>query len=95
MRQYRNRKPLTSEVTTGSPVQPAPIAIVRPASTRFKVQDSVYKKKLTHNPCSVEAEFRMYVSSSISSVQTDILRFWEVRWPLCLNGALALQLLLG
>ncbi|KAF8498973.1 hypothetical protein F5888DRAFT_1802387 [Russula emetica] len=76
MRQYRSQKSSMSEATmTDSPVQPDPVVSVAP--TRFKVQDSVYKKKSTRNVSSVDVEFQKYVSGPISSEETNILRFWE------------------
>jgi hypothetical protein len=81
MRRYRNQKESTSEVeTTDPPARPAPVSGVKPAPTRFKVQDSVYNKKSTHNEFSVEVEFQKYISGSMSSEETSILRFWEVRY---------------
>ena len=45
---------------------------------RFKVQDSVYNQK-NNNVFTVKAKFQKYVSDLISSVDTNILRFWEMR----------------
>jgi hypothetical protein len=81
MRQYRDEKSSTSEVaTTAPPPRPAPVSGLKQVPTQFKVQDSVYSKKSTHNEFSVDAEFQKYISGSISSEETSILRFWEVRY---------------
>jgi hypothetical protein len=80
MRQYRNQKLSTSKATiTDSPVRDDLVPAVELAPTRFKVQDSVYKKKSTRNAFSVDIEFQKYISGSISSEETNILWFWEVR----------------
>jgi hypothetical protein len=79
MHRYHKEKSLTSEDMTASPVRPAPSSVVKRAPTRFKVQDSVYKKRSTHNMPSVDAEFQKYVSDLISSEETDILSFWQVK----------------
>ena len=65
---------------TDPPAQPAPVSGAKPAPMRFKVQDSVYNKKSTHDELSVEVEFKRYVSGSTTSEETGILRFWEVRY---------------
>src|SRR5258707_11462710 len=83
MRRYHNQKSSTSEVSMTDPLpsaQPAPVSGIKPAPTRFKVQDSIYNKKSTHCEFSVEYEFQKYTSGSISSEETSILRFWEVRY---------------
>jgi len=83
MWRYRNQKLSTSEVLMTDPLpptQPAPVSGIKPAPTRFKVQDSVYNKKSTHREFSVESEFQKYTLGSISSEETSILRFWEVRY---------------
>ena len=81
MHQYHNQKSSTSKVaTTHSPAQPALVSKAKPTPTQFKVQDSVYNKKSTHNESSVEAKFQKYASGSISSEETSILQFWEVRY---------------
>lgn len=78
MRQYRNQKPSASgATTTDSPVRPAPVSVDERVPTRFAVRDSVYKRKLP-NAFSVEDEFDKY-ASGISSEETDILQFWEVK----------------
>ena len=64
---------------TDSPVRPAPGSVGEPAPTRFKIQDSVSNKKSTRNALTTEAEFQKYVSGPISSEETDILWFWEVK----------------
>jgi uncharacterized protein YwgA len=69
---------MSEATTSGSPVQHDPVSVVKQATMRFKVQDSVYQKKPTCNTFSVDIEFQKYVSGSISSEDTDILRFWEV-----------------
>ena len=81
MRRYRNQKSSTSEAAmANTPAQPAPVSWAKPAPTRFKVQDSVYNKKSTPGEFSVEAEFQKYIAGSISSEETSILQFWEVRY---------------
>lgn len=83
MRRYRDQKSSTSKGAMTDPAPPpalpAPVSGVRPAPTRFKVQDSVFDKKSTHSEFSVEAEFQKYTSGS-SLPKTDILQFWEVRY---------------
>lgn len=80
MHQYRDKKSSMSKVATPDPPPlPAPVSGLKPVPTRFKVQDSVYNKKSTQE-FSVDAEFQKYISGSISSEQTSILRFWEVRY---------------
>lgn len=83
MQQYRNRKSSTFEATTTkSAVQDNDLVSADTlAPTRFKVHDSVYKKKTTRhggNASSVEAEYQKYVSGSTFE-ETNILQFWEVR----------------
>jgi hypothetical protein len=60
------------------PDEPAPSTRVKSCPTRFKVECSVYKKRPSHL-FTVEAKYRKYVSADISSEETDILWFWEVR----------------
>ena len=83
MRWYHNQKLSMSEVSTTDPLplaQPALVSGIKPAPTWFKVQDSIYNKKSTHREFSVESEFQKYTLGSISSEETSILRFWEVRY---------------
>ncbi len=83
MQWYYNQKLSTSEVSMTDPLpptQPAPVSGIKPAPTQFKVQDSVYNKKSTHCEFSVESEFQKYTLGLISSKETSILRFWEVRY---------------
>ena len=82
MRQYYNEKSSTSEVATTKTDSPSKLALVseaKPAPMRFKISDSIYNKKSTHNKLTVEAKFQRYTSGSTSS-ETDILQFWEVRY---------------
>jgi len=46
---------------------------------RFKVQNSIYEKKASPQVSTVESEFRKYVLGLLSSEETNILQFWEVR----------------
>jgi hypothetical protein len=80
MCQYRNQKPSASgATTTDSPVRPALVSVVdERAPMRFAVRDSIYKRK-PPNAFSVEDEFEKYTSGSVSSEETDILQFWEVK----------------
>ena len=78
MHQYHSQKSSISEATTDSPLRDDPVSPLKIAPTRFKVQDSVYRKRSTRNTFSVDAEFQKYISGSISSEETNILRFWEV-----------------
>jgi hypothetical protein len=64
---------------TDPPSKLTPVSEAKPALTRFKISDSAYNKKTTHNKLTVEAEFQRYTSGSTSS-ETDILQFWEVRY---------------
>jgi hypothetical protein len=66
---------------TDPPAQPAPVSKFKPVPTWFTVKDSIYnKRKSTYNESSIEAEFQRYKSGSLSSEETSILQFWEVRY---------------
>jgi hypothetical protein len=63
-----------------APAQPTWLAPVTGGlpPTWFKVERSIYDKRSTPQVSTVKAEFQKYISSDISSKETDILQFWEV-----------------
>ena len=69
----------TGTTASAPSTQPVPVASGQPSSTQFKVQNSIYKKKASPQVSTVESEFRKYVSGPLSSEETNILQFWEVR----------------
>jgi hypothetical protein len=75
MRQYRSRMSIGA-AESNDPVQPPPTKSYNPRPTRFNVE-------LPASPppqaSSIEAEFRRYTSGEVSSKETDMLGFWEVR----------------
>ena len=71
--------------TTNTPAQPPPIAKVKLRPTRFKAKLDGTSPSL--KAPDVETEFQRYASDGVSSSDTDILRFWEVR-SFQLNGAM-------
>ena len=68
-----------------SPVKPTPVATSKLLPTRFRVEHSVYEKK---SSCwvTVEAEYQKYVAGYISSEDTNIVQFWEVRFLIFRRG---------
>ena len=63
-------------VASDAPVQPPPIAGGKLRPTRFRME---YKTLPSSQESSVETEFQKYTSGEVSSEETDILWFWEVR----------------
>jgi len=51
----------------------------RAPPTRFKVQRSAYANKSSLQEFTVDAEFRKYASGDLTSHQSSMLKFWEVR----------------
>lgn len=76
MRKYHGQ---TLTAATAPPVQPAPVAQDKVRPTRFRVEHSAFEKKSSSRVLGVDAEFRKYTLSEVSSSGTDILWFWEVR----------------
>ena len=86
MRQYRAKRSSTpATVVSDCPVQPTPPARGKPLPTRFKIDRSIYQKKAVPQEFTVDAEYRKYALGEISSEETDILRFWEVRSLFTIN----------
>lgn len=79
MERYRGRNPSTATTSPNPSNEPTPAVASTRRPTRYKVEHSVYKKK-TSGSFSVKAEFRKYALAETSSAETDILRFWEVRF---------------
>jgi len=80
MRHYCSGILLATGNTALAPsAQPVPVASGQPSSMRFKVQNSIYEKKASPQVSTVESEFRKYVLGLLSSEETNILQFWEVR----------------
>src|SRR6266853_4587954 len=77
----------TTELTSSAQLVPVAVAKGQPCSTQFKVENSIYEKKVSPQVSTIETEFRKYVSSLLSSEETSILQFWEVRF-LCLNSTM-------
>ena len=78
MHQYHSQTSLTT--VPEAPVRPSPVARGKTCPTRFRVEDSAFeKKKSSSQVLGVDAEFRKYTLSDVSSDDTDILWFWEVR----------------
>ena len=65
-------------MTTSQNIEPNPAARSHRAPTWYHIEHLVYEKKASHL-YTVDAEYRKYVAGDTSSVDTDILRFWEVR----------------
>ena len=70
-----------------APVQPPPITQGNLCPTWFKMKPVPYKTLPSPLPqgFSVETKFWKYTSGEVSSMETDILQFWEVR-SFQLNG---------
>jgi len=66
----------TVTVASDAPVQPPPIAGGKSHPTQFRME---YKTSPLSQESSVETEFQKYTSGEVSSEETDILWFWEVR----------------
>jgi len=64
-------------VASDAPVQPPPIAGGKSCPTQFRME---YKTLPSSQESSVKTEFRKYTSGEVSSEETDILWFWEVRF---------------
>jgi len=79
MHQYRQASPQLVNVSN-SPVNPVPHPGGRapPPPTRYKVKCSAYETKSLLQEFTVEVEYRKYASGKLCSLQTDILKFWEV-----------------
>ena len=94
MHQYHCRDPsLPSIEVPKSPARPVQCSGHQAPPTRFQVNFSTYESGPSLQESTVEAEYRKYVSGSLSSYKTDILKFWEVRFML-LDGAMA-HILIG
>ena len=81
MHQYRCQgsfRPVTE--VSNSPVHPVPRPGGRAPPTRFKVERPAYKSVSSDQEFTIEAEYRKYVLGDLSSLQTDSLKFWEVRF---------------
>lgn len=82
MRKYRSRMSIGVATTANVPVQP-PIARAKLSSsrpTRFKIgHPALHETSPSPQESSVETEFRKYTSGEVSSEETDMLGFWEVR----------------
>jgi len=70
-----------------APVQPHPVAQDNVRPTRFRVEHAAFKKKSMLRVLGVDAEFHKYTLSEVSSDDTNILWFWEVRpfWVLSIK----------
>jgi hypothetical protein len=80
MREYHDQTSLTTTMApSNAPVQPAPVAQDKVRPTRFRVEHPTFEKKSLSRALGVDAEFRKYALSEVSSSDTDILWFWEVR----------------
>jgi len=66
----------TATVASDAPVQPPPITGGKLRPTWFRME---YKTLPSSQESSVETEFQKYTSGEVSSEETDILWFWEVR----------------
>src|SRR6266581_8069099 len=69
-----------------APVQPALVARAKSHPTWFRIEHSTFEKKSLPRSLGIDAEFCKY-TSSITSSDTDILLFWEVRLILS-NGTM-------
>ena len=86
MCQYRAKRSLTpATMVSDCPVQPTPPARGKPLPTWFKIDHSVYQKEAMPQEFTVDAEYRKYALGEISSEETNILRFWEVRSLFTIN----------
>ena len=80
MRKYHDQASSTAATAPSkAPVQPRPVAQDNVCPTRFRVEHAAFKKKSVSRVLGVDAEFRKYTLSEVSSDDTDILWFWEVR----------------
>ena len=64
---------------TMAAVQPAPAAQDEACPMQFKIQCPAFEEKSSQQVLGVEAKFQKYTLSDVSSKDTDILWFWEVR----------------
>src|SRR5216683_5855434 len=90
MRHYHSGQLLvtgTTELASSAQLVPVVVAKGQLHSMQFKVKNSIYKKKVSPQVSTIETEFRKYVLSLLSSEETSILQFWEVRF-LCLNSTM-------
>ena len=82
MRKYRSQMSISTATMVNAPVQP-PIAQVKSRSsrpTRFKIErPALHEMSPSPQESTVETEFRKYTSGEVSSKETDVLGFWEVR----------------
>ena len=76
---YHSRNPSMATTSPNPSNEPTPAVASTRCPTWYKVKHSVYKKK-TSGLFSVKAEFWKYALAETSSVETDILQFWEVRF---------------
>ena len=81
MREYHDKFAMAP---SKAPVQPTPVAQDKVRPTRYGVQHSALKKESMSRVLGVDAEYRKYTLSEVSS-DTDILWFWEVRLFLVLS----------
>jgi len=70
---------VTRTVASASAAQPIPVARSQLPSKQFKVKNSIYEKKVSPQGSTVECKFKKYASGMLSSDETNILQFWEVR----------------
>jgi hypothetical protein len=82
MRVYRSQMSSGAATTANAPVQP-PIARAKSSSVRptwFKIEHpALHEMSPLPQESGVETEFRKYASGEVSSKETDMLAFWEVR----------------
>ena len=76
---YRGWNPSMATTSPNPSNEPTPAVASTQRPMQYKVEHSVYKKK-TSGSFSVKAEFWKYALAETSSAETDILRFWEVRF---------------
>ena len=82
MHEYHEQTSSTAaRAPSKAPVRPAPVAQDKVCPTWFRVEHSAFEKKSLSRVLGIDAEFRKYTLSEVSSSDsdTDILWFWEVR----------------
>ena len=91
MHDYRRRGiSIPAVKASKSRVHPVPDPEDEDPPSRFIIKHSAYARKTSVQEFTVETEYRKYVSGNLTE-DTDILKYWEVRFIL-LDGAMTQRL---
>jgi hypothetical protein len=77
MGQYRKTLSIPEITALDPPVPSASKEQLPP--TRFTIEHSTYAKRASPQTFTIEAEYQRYICGELSSPQTEILQYWEVR----------------